>query len=278
MSTIELSRGPVEYTVLGGDPGAAPLVLLHEGLGCIAMWRRFPARLAAATGRRALVFSRHGYGSSGPARLPRSPRYMHEEAHEVLPELLDRLGMGRPVLVGHSDGASIALLHAAAHPVEAAVAMAPHLFVEDRTLRGIEAARAAFTSGPLARELAFYHQDPGAVFHGWSQAWLSPEFRGWDIGPDLAGVTAPVLLVQGDRDRYGTMAHLDAAQRALPGPVRRLELAGCGHTPHLERTDDVIEAVHTFLTDSLTESLSGSLTESLSGPLADPAPRQETHP
>ncbi|MFI1796236.1 alpha/beta fold hydrolase [Streptomyces sp. NPDC020379] len=270
MSTIELSRGPVEYTVLGGDPEAAPLVLLHEGLGCIAMWRRFPARLAAATGRRALVFSRHGYGTSGPARLPRSPRYMHEEASEVLPELLDRLGMHRPVLVGHSDGASIALLHAAAHPVEAAVAMAPHLFVEDRTLRGVEAARAAFLSGPLARELAFYHQDPEAVFHGWSQVWLSPEFRDWDIRPDLAGVTAPVLLVQGDRDRYGTTAHLDAARRALPGPVERLELAGCGHTPHLERTDDVIEAVHTFLTGSLSASLSTSL--------AEPAPRQETRP
>ncbi|MGW1077413.1 alpha/beta fold hydrolase [Streptomyces sp. NPDC002537] len=248
MSTIELSRGPVEYTVLGGDPESAPLVLLHEGLGCIAMWRRFPARLAAATGRRALVFSRHGYGGSGPARLPRSPRYLHEEAYEVLPELLDRLGIRRPVLVGHSDGASIALLHAAAHPVEAAVAMAPHLFAEDRTLRGVEAARASFVSGPLARELAFYHQDPRAVFQGWSEVWLSPEFRDWTIEPELTGVTAPVLLVQGDRDQYGTAAHLDAAERVLAGPVRRLEPADCGHTPHLERTDDVIDAVHAFLT------------------------------
>ncbi|MCC3766838.1 alpha/beta fold hydrolase [Streptomyces sp. UNOC14_S4] len=253
MSTIEISRGPVEYTVLGGDPDTAPLVLLHEGLGCIAMWRRFPARLAAATGRRVLVYSRHGYGSSGPARLPRSPRYMHEEAYEVLPELLDRLGLRRPVLVGHSDGASIALLHAAAHPVEAAVAMAPHLFAEERTLRGVEAARASYLSGPLARELAFYHQDPRAVFEGWSDVWLSPAFRSWDIASDLAGVTAPVLLVQGDRDQYGSPAHLDAAQRALTGPVHRLELADCGHSPHLDRTADVVDAVRTFLTDHLTD-------------------------
>ncbi|GAA0488083.1 alpha/beta hydrolase [Streptomyces sp. NPDC046215] len=249
MPTIDLARGPVEYTVLDGDPAAAPLVFLHEGLGCVAMWRRFPARLAAVTGRRALVFSRHGYGGSGPARLPRSPRYLHEEAQEVLPELLDRLGMRRPVLVGHSDGASIALLHAAAHPVEAAVAMAPHLFVEKETLQGIEAARTSYDAGILARELAFYHQDPRTVFDSWSRVWLSPGFRDWNIEDDLATVTAPVLLVQGDRDQYGTTAHLDAAERAVSGPVRRLEPAGCGHTPHLERPDDVIEAVRTFLAE-----------------------------
>ncbi|MEV5375325.1 alpha/beta hydrolase [Streptomyces nondiastaticus] len=247
MPTVALSRGPVEYTVLEGSPEAAPLVLLHEGLGCIAMWRRFPARLAAATGRRTLVFSRHGHGSSGPAPQERTPRSLHEEAHDVLPELLGKLGIQRPVLVGHSEGASIALLHAAAHPAEAVVAIAPHLFAEERTLRGVAAARAAHDSGPLAKELAFYHQDPHTVFRRWSGLWLSEAFRGWDIEGDLAGATAPVLLVQGDSDPYGTTAHLDAAERGLGGPVQRLELAGCGHTPHLERTDEVIDAVATFL-------------------------------
>ncbi|MEH6378578.1 alpha/beta hydrolase [Streptomyces sp. KLMMK] len=247
MPTIEISRGPVEYTVLEGKPEAAPLVLLHEGLGCIAMWRRFPARLAAATGRRALVFSRHGHGGSGPAPQERTPRSLHEEAHEVLPELLDRLGVRRPVLVGHSEGASIALLHAAGHPVEAVVAVAPHLFAEPRTLCGVAAAREAHASGPLAKELAFYHQDPLTVFRRWSGLWLSEAFRDWDIEGDLAGATAPVLLVQGDSDPYGTFAHLDAAERALGGPVQRLELAGCGHAPHLERPDDVVDAVRTFL-------------------------------
>ncbi|MFF7729518.1 alpha/beta fold hydrolase [Streptomyces sp. NPDC008001] len=273
MPTIALSRGPVEYTVLEGGPGAAalaPLVLLHEGLGCIAMWRRFPARLAAATGRRTLVFSRHGYGSSGPAPVERTPRALHEEAHEVLPELLGRLGVHRPVLVGHSEGASIALLHAAAHPVDAVVAMAPHLFAEDRTLQGVAAARAAYATGPLAKELAFYHQDPEAVFRRWSGLWLSEAFRGWDIEGDLAGATAPVLLVQGDSDPYGTTAHLDAAERGLGGPVQRLELAGCGHTPHLERPDDVIDAVRTFLLSVTTG------TSRTSGPVAQ-THRLESH-
>ncbi|CAM5354733.1 alpha/beta fold hydrolase [Streptomyces abikoensis] len=248
MPTVALSRGPVEYTVLEGRSETAPLVLLHEGLGCIAMWRRFPARLAAATGRRTLVFSRHGHGSSGPAPSERTPRSLHEEAHEVLPELLGRLGLHRPVLVGHSEGASIALLHAATHPVEAVVAIAPHLFAEERTLLGVAAARTAHASGPLAKELAFYHQDPDTVFRRWSGLWLSEAFRGWDIEGDLSGATAPALLIQGDDDPYGTTAHLDAAERGLGGPVQRLELPGCGHTPHLERTDEVVDAIGTFLT------------------------------
>ncbi|MGW2601277.1 alpha/beta fold hydrolase [Streptomyces klenkii] len=276
MPTVALSRGPVEYTVLEGSPEAAPLVLLHEGLGCIAMWRRFPARLAAATGRRTLVFSRHGHGSSGPAPQERTPRSLHEEAHDVLPELLGRLGIERPVLVGHSEGASIALLYAAARPVEAVVAIAPHLFAEEQTLRGVADARRAHETGPLAKELAFYHQDPHTVFRRWSGLWLSEAFRGWDIEGDLAGATAPVLLVQGDSDPYGTTAHLDVAERGLGGPVQRLELAGCGHTPHLERTDDVVDAVATFLT-----SRTGGSAHPAQQPSADSAQqpsRQEARP
>lgn len=243
-ATIRLGRGALEYRWIDGtDPARAPLVFLHEGLGCAAMWLRFPEQLARATGRSALVYSRHGYGASAPLTAPRDAGYLHEEADRVLPELLDRLGVERPLLVGHSDGASIALLYAGAQTAAGVVAMAPHVIVEPETLAGVAAAEVEFAAGGLADRLAWYHDDPETVFRSWAGVWRSPEFAGWNALDRLPGIRCPVLLVQGDRDRYGTMRQLDAVQRRVSGPVRRLELPGCGHAPHLERAEEVRAAV-----------------------------------
>lgn len=248
MPVVETRHGPIEHVLIDGDPHRSPLVFLHGGLGCVASWGRFPAALAAATGRRALVYSRHGSGGSGPAVLPRTPRYMHEQGQEELPELLDLLGIHAPVLVGHSDGASMALLYASVRPAEAVVAMGPHLCFEEANRTGIEAARAAYDSGPLARKLALVHDDPHTVFTSWSEVWLSDAFRTWSIEDDL-DVTAPVLMIQGDRDEYGTLGQLDALERAVRGPARRLVPEGVDHYPHLVCPDLVTDAVSGFLAE-----------------------------
>ncbi len=173
---------------------------------------------------------------------------MHEHGQEDLPELLDLLGVHHPVLVGHSDGASIALLYASVRPATAVVAMGPHLYFEEQNRLGIEAARASFEAGPLAKKLALVHDDPRSVFESWSRVWLSPEFRDWNIEHDL-DVTAPVLLIQGDRDEYGTLAQLDSAERAVRGPVRRLVPEGVDHYPHLVCPDLVADATRAFLAE-----------------------------
>ncbi|MCX4902592.1 alpha/beta hydrolase [Streptomyces sp. NBC_01005] len=246
MPVIDTRNGPLEHVVIDGDPDLAPLVFLHGGLGCIAAWGRFPARFAAATGRRALVYSRHGNGGSGPDPLPRTPRYMHEHAQDLLPELLDALGMHRPVLVGHSDGASMALLHASVRPVEAVVGMGPHMYFEEENRIGIEAARASCKAGPLAKKLALVHDDPQGVFERWSEVWISPGFRSWSIEDDL-DVTAPVLVIQGDADEYGSLGQVDAVERVVRGPFQRLVPEGCDHYPHLVCPDLVIDTTRDFL-------------------------------
>ncbi|MFE9748349.1 alpha/beta fold hydrolase [Saccharothrix saharensis] len=232
---------------MAGGSDLPALVFLHEGLGCAATWGRFPDRVARATGREVLVYSRHGYGGSGPAETPRTPRYMHDEALDVLPELLDRLELHRPALIGHSDGASIALLHAAKHPVDRVVVIAPHAFVEAKTLAGIRRAVDLYTEGPLRSGLAKIHDDPDVTFAAWTGIWLSRAFRSWDIAAELTTVDAPVLMVQGDRDQYGTTAQLDAVERAVRGRTSRVEIADCGHQPHLEQPDEVLVVIEHFL-------------------------------
>jgi len=237
---VPLAGGRVETLDL---PGAGhPVVMLHEGLGSVGLWRGLPERLASVTGRRTIAFSRFGHGASDPPRRARTPSFMHEEAREVLPELLAALGVDRPALVGHSDGASIALLYAAEHAVEALALLAPHVFVEEETLAGIRAARAAYEDGDLRARLARHHRDPDAAFHGWCDVWLDPAFPEWNIEDAAARVTAPALIVQGVDDDYGTMAQLDSIEQRLRGPVRRLELPG-GHSPHLDNPDEVLDAV-----------------------------------
>jgi pimeloyl-ACP methyl ester carboxylesterase len=251
MATISLNGGKIDYLLIDGESDLPPLVLLHEGLGCIAMWRRFPYRLAAMTGRRVLTYSRYGYGHSSRADLPRRSDYMHVEAQQVLPELLEKLELRNSVLVGHSDGASIALLHASKFPVAGLVLFAPHVFVESITLSGIDAARNSFLAGNLERQLALFHPDPKAVFEGWSSVWSSDHFLDWNIEQCLADISCPVLLLQGDRDEYGTLAQLSAIQRKIPAVVTQHCLIDCGHSPHLDRTDHTLDLIVEFF-DQMT--------------------------
>ena len=230
-------------------PGAQPaLIFLHEGLGSVAMWRDFPARVAAATGRRTFVYSREGYGRSDKLTARREPDYMHREALEALPALRAEHGLADAVLIGHSDGASIALIHAGAgHEVRAIVAMAPHVFVEDVTIRSIEAAREAWRTTDLRARLQRYHDDAEGAFRGWNDAWLDPRFRAWNIEAYLARVACPVLAIQGKDDEYGTMAQLDAIERGVRGEARRLELAQCRHSPHRDQPEATLAAIADFV-------------------------------
>lgn len=224
------------------------LVLLHEGLGSVAMWKDFPDVLATSTGHPVLVYSRYGHGRSVELAEPRPPYYMHHEALTVLPEVLAELGVREPLLVGHSDGASIAILHAGGgHPVKGLVLMAPHVFVEDLTVESISAARARFESGGLAKRLARYHDHPQAMFDGWSDIWLKPEFRAWNIEASVKACHSPMLLIQSRNDPYGTLAQIDSIERHAGGPVETRLFTDCGHSPHLDRLDDTVEAITRFV-------------------------------
>lgn len=246
-------------------PLAAPIVFLHEGLGSVAMWRDFPHQLCQATGRAGLVYSRRGYGQSdsvpdvrSAGRLP--PDYMQREAAVVLPELLRMEGIVKPVLFGHSDGGTIALLHAAAFDVEACIVIAPHLFVEDISIAAISQARETYAHGDLRARLAKYHADVDCAFWQWNDVWLSDAFRSFNIEAECRRITCPVLAIQGHDDPYGTMAQIDAlgglehdfsSQIALqPANLLRralLKLERCGHSPHKDQTQTVIQASEEFL-------------------------------
>jgi pimeloyl-ACP methyl ester carboxylesterase len=236
----------LELLELPGPRDRPALVLLHEGLGCVGLWREFPEALHAATGRRLLAFSRYGHGRSAPPPNRRSPRFFHEEALEVLPALLDELDVGEPVLVGHSDGASIALIYAAEHPVSGLVLLAPHVIVEDVTVRAIEQTREAYLNGGLRERMARHHNDPDAAFWGWCDVWLDPAFREWSLEPEAARIRAPTLLIQGADDPYGTFEQLDRIEARSPAPLERVVLSG-GHSPHLEHGAEVVDAIERFL-------------------------------
>jgi pimeloyl-ACP methyl ester carboxylesterase len=246
LPTVELRGLCYSYEEVPGDPALAPLLFLHEGLGSVGLWRGFHHRVAAATGRRAVAYSRLGHGWSDLPPSPRTPSFMHVEAAEVVPALAAALGVDRPVLVGHSDGASIALLHAAAAPVRGLVVIAPHVFVEALGLGGIEQARRAYTEGDLRTRMARHHRDPDATFWNWNDVWRHPGFADWDITGVLGGITCPVLAVQGTADPYGSVAHVEAVRDHAAGPVELLVL-DCGHAPHLEEPARVEEAVAAFI-------------------------------
>jgi len=229
---------------------AAPtLVFLHEGLGSLALWRDFPAQLAARTGAEALVYSRRGYGKSDRLAAPRKVDYMHQEALVELPALLSELGISNPILIGHSDGASIALIHAGSGrwPVHALVLEAPHVFVEDVAVASIEQAKAAYRASDLPKRLARYHDDPDHAFWGWNDIWLDPAFRSWTIEEYLPGVRSPVLAIQGADDEYGTLAQLDAIERGVSGSFERRVLARCKHSPHRDQEALTLEAMAAFI-------------------------------
>lgn len=250
MGRIAIEGRELEFVWHGPPAEAAPtLVFLHEGLGSAAGWREFPARLAAATGCGALVYSRLGYGGSGPLAGALATSFMHEEALVRLPALLAALEVRAPILVGHSDGASIALIFAGAgHAVRGVIAEAPHLFVEDETVASIARLRARCEDPLLRARFAGQHgANTDALLSAWTGAWLSPEFRGWNIEAHVREVSCPVLAIQGDGDEYGTLRQIEAVQELARGPTELLVLLGCGHAPHRERADEVLAAMIRFV-------------------------------
>jgi pimeloyl-ACP methyl ester carboxylesterase len=235
----------VEVADLPGDRARRAIVLLHEGLGSVGLWRGFPRALHEATGRRVVAFSRFGHGRSDPPRAPRTPAFFHEEANDVLPVLLAELDAPGPLLVGHSDGASIALVHAARHAVSGLALLAPHVFLEETMVPPIRDTRREFEEGGLRARMARHHDDPDAAFYGWCDVWLDPAMGDWSLEPDAAAVSAPILLIQGADDQYASLEHLDRIEARVRGPVTRLVVPG-GHSPHLEQADAVVEAIAGF--------------------------------
>jgi pimeloyl-ACP methyl ester carboxylesterase len=234
----------------GADQDAPLLIFLHEGLGCVGLWGDFPQALSAATGCPAFVYSRFGYGGSSAIDLPRPITYMHDEALVVLPRILDALQPRRFILVGHSDGASIAAIYAGgrADPRLAGLClMAPHTFVEDISIRSIEAARLAYETGDLKHKLSRWHGDVDCAFNGWNGAWLSPGFRSWNLATYVEKITAPTQIIQGEDDAYGTAAQATAF-RAAAGPVDIAMLAQCGHSPYREARAATLAAMGGFIT------------------------------
>ena len=236
----------------GSTGGRKPLVFLHEGLGSVAQWRDWPAQLCAATGRPGWLYSRRGYGRSSPIVDVRGsgrlgPGYLHHEALEVLPQLLAQLGLEQPIVLGHSDGASIALIHAAHHPVTACVVLAPHVMAQEVSLAAIAQARQEFEHGTLRQRLKRFHADVDSAFWQWNDAWQSPDFLdSFDIRAECRRISAPLLAIQGLDDEYASLAHLHELQRAVP-QTRLLEISACGHTPQRDRPEVVNHAIAAFL-------------------------------
>jgi len=232
----------------GSHASAPAVVLLHEGLGSVAHWRDFPDRLAACTGCGVLVYSRYGYGNSDRLAEKRDPAYMHREAEVVLPELLAQTGITRPVLFGHSDGASIAIIFAGKYPEapRALILESPHVFVEELSLESIARAKTAYQTTDLRRKLGRYHAHADEAFWGWNEIWLDARFRSWDIQEYLGLIQCPVLVIQGEDDEYGTARQWQAIQQQVP-QTEVLVLPECRHAPHRDRTEAVMTAVVAYL-------------------------------
>ncbi len=262
MSKITIQGIGLETLCIAAPAGAdgPTLVFLHEGLGSVRMWRDWPSRLCAQLGCAGLVYSRQGYGQSDPVPDVRGPSgqtdgqrhgrllpdYMHREAFEVLPALLQALGIEQPVLLGHSDGGTIALLHASRFKVRGCIVMAPHVMVEPMSLRAIAQARQAFEQGALRERLAAHHADVDCAFWQWNEVWLSPAFASFDIRDDLADIEAPLLAIQGVDDPYGSLAQIEDIAKAVPH-TRLLTLPACGHSPHRDQPEAVAQAVSDFM-------------------------------
>jgi len=255
LTSFEVLGQPLEYRWIGPPPDDAPtIVFLHEGLGCLAMWSDFPDRLASATGCGALVYSRMGHGASDPMRGPLPVRFMHDEALDVLRAVIERFGIKEVVLFGHSDGASIAIIYAGAHPgpIRALVLEAPHVFVEPVCIESISRIARAYDTTRLREQLARYHgSNTDSMFRTWTDVWLRPEFRQWNIEEYLPAIESPVLVVQGEDDKYGTVRQVDAVVTQVSGSAKSLVLAHCGHSPHSERPDEVLEAAGRFIRQTL---------------------------
>ena len=247
---LAIGASDLEYRMIGPAPEDAPtIVMLHEGLGSAGLWGDFPEKLQAATSTGVFVYSRAGYGASTPAKLPRPLDYMHVEALEVLPRLLERIGFRRGLLLGHSDGASIAAIYAGGapdHRVRGVAMIAPHFVVEDVSVTSIAEIKLAYETTNLKTKLTRWHSDVDNAFYGWNDAWLDPKFRSWDISEYLAYIRVPVAILQGADDQYGTIRQIEIARQECYCPVDVTILAGAGHSPHREAPEATLHAISEF--------------------------------
>lgn len=260
---LNVAGQSLEYRMIGPRPGEAPtIVMLHEGLGSVGLWGDFPDKLAAATGAGIFVYSRAGYGQSSGVKLPRPLSYMHDEARDILPELLTAIGFKRGLLLGHSDGASIATVYAGSiqdHRIRGLILIAPHFFVEDVSIQSIAEAKTAYAQTDLRAKLARWHKDPDNAFRGWNDAWLDPKFREWDITQELAYIRVPILIVQGEGDQYGTVKQIEIAREECYCPVEVALLAGAKHSPQREAPDAALKAVSEFANRLLRDHAEGRI-------------------
>lgn len=248
---LQVNGVRLEYLWLGPTPEQAPtLVFLHEGLGCISLWRDFPEQLARRTSCSALLYSRAGYGKSDPAPLPRPIHFMHDEA-ETLAAILTQTGVRKPILIGHSDGASIALIYASrryAIQPRGLIVEAPHVFAEPAGLASIAKIADVYRTTDLRERLARHHgTNTDIAFWGWNKVWLDPDFRLWNIEAVLPAIAAPLLVIQGEQDEYGTWKQVEAIEKQAPGPVEVLAVPHCGHAPHREHPDLILQAMTSFI-------------------------------
>lgn len=249
---IDIDGTKLECAWFGDAPMHAPtLIMLHEGLGSVSIWRDYPAALARATGTRIFVYSRAGYGKSDPVALPRPLDFMQREARDVLPKLLDKIGFRRGILVGHSDGGTIAAAYAGSvqdHRVRGLVLIEPHFFIEEFNVRSIRRITAEYRISDLREKLGRHHNDPDATFSGWSGAWLDPSFaRVLDLQAELTHIRVPILIVKGEHDPYATMEQIHFAERECYCPVDHVVIAGAGHAPHREKADETLAATAGFI-------------------------------
>jgi len=244
----------LEYDWLGPAPEVSPtIIFLHEGLGCVQLWRDFPRQLVDQTGLGALVYSRAGYGQSDSITLPRSTSFMHDEALVTLPQIIEQLHIRDAILVGHSDGGSIALIYAGAfkHTVRALVLEAPHVFVEEFGLSSIRKAQADFEDSDLRLKLQRYHaKNVDCAFRGWNDVWLKPEFVNWNIERYLPQIEVPTLVLQGDEDQYGTWQQVERIENGCSGKVKAVLIENCGHSPHREQPQVTLEHIVAFLEEA----------------------------
>ena len=247
---LRIGAADLEYRFIGPAPDAAPtIVMLHEGLGSVGLWGDFPEKLQAATGAGVFAYSRAGYGVSSPVPLPRPLDYMHIEASDVLPNVLDVIGFRRGLLLGHSDGASIAAIYAGSHQdhrVQGLVLIAPHFIVEDISVASIAEIKTTYETTDLRAKLARWHNDVDNAFYGWNGAWLDPKFRDWDISEYLAYIRVPVAVIQGEADQYGTMRQVEIAREECYCPVDVTDVPGAGHSPHREAPGATLDAITEF--------------------------------
>jgi pimeloyl-ACP methyl ester carboxylesterase len=257
--TLSIDSSDLEYRMIGPTPNQAPtIVMLHEGLGCVGLWGDFPDKLQAATGAGVFVYSRAGYGASSKAELPRPVSYMHDEALDVLPKILDAIGFRRGLLLGHSDGASIATIYAGGvqdHRVRGLVLIAPHFVVEDISVKSIAEIGQTYATTDLKAKLSRWHSDVDNAFRGWNDAWLDPAFRDWDITESLAYLRVPVAIIQGEDDQYGTVAQIEAAQRDCYCPVDVEMLSGARHVPQREAPEKTLSVISDYVNHVLAKEI-----------------------